>query len=173
MIESNGITKKRASFINTPRLIWPMSEGEDGGEGVREEMSQEEWNAFWKSLYRYQTPNALREEVFEQAEELWSDVSPRFKEGQQAYVVVQDGKFRANMAGHVLITAMANAVFRTTLNSIFNETILSQLSEELLAQVEERGHGQGQQLRPEHECPSCGAVFDPGMTVCPQCGEEL
>lgn len=136
-------------------------------------LTQEEWNAFWKSMYRYQTPNALREEAFRQADELWSDVSPRFNSTEQAYVAVQNGEFRANMAGHVLVTALANATFRATLNSIFNESILSQLSEELQAQVDESDREPGQQLRPERDCPACGAVFDPGMAVCPECGEEL
>lgn len=138
-----------------------------------EDFSQEEWNAFWKSMQRYQMPNALRGEALMQADEIWSDVSPRFSNDEQAYVAVQGGRFRANMAGHVLLAAMSNAIYRTTLNSIFNEQILSELSEELQAQVEESDSSKGQQLRPENECPNCGAVFDPGMNVCPECGEEL
>lgn len=147
-------------------------EDEDEGE-EQPEITQQEWDAFWRSLERYQTPLALRDKVFRQANELWADASPRFNTPEQAYIAVQNGEFRANMAGHVLVTALAHATFQATLNSIFNENILAELSEELQAHVDEGSSGPSQQLRPERECGSCGAVFDPGMNVCPECGEEL
>jgi len=144
-----------------------MSNGDDNRDTSP---STEEWEAFWQSMQYYEDANALRQAVLQAANEMWADMSPRFMKKEPAHIAVEDGEFRANMAGHVFIAALSETVYRTTVNTMFNENVLDALSDQLREQSEQ---DIPDQFRPENECPECGSAFDPGMDVCPNCGEEL
>lgn len=144
-----------------------VSDSSDDGE----ELTDAEWEAFWSSLENYPGLERARRRVFAQANELWSDVSPRFNSSEEAFIVVQNGQFRANMAGHVFVSAMANAIAQETVRTMFTDDMLNTLSEELQNQADPEDALQ--QLSPMNICENCGTEFDPGMNVCPNCGEDV
>lgn len=130
-----------------------------------------EWEAFWRSFQVYGTPYTLEQQAMQVAEDIWEDVSPRYRTQEDAVAFVRNGQFGATMAGHVYLAALSYVVYQQTLQTMFDEDVLDTLADELQAQVEPPTPET--RMRSERECPACGEAIDPAKEFCENCGEEL